>query len=235
MLGEKGTPVAEYFRILSIDSDGLWHEHCHGFIMLEFAPKSDDEAVEEEDYLTMRTVNNRLNDVSDESMVVLEPYDLYQELKLNGNYYGPTFAAIKSLKVCRGDALGIIGIPDVARIMPANFLQPHVIHPTTLDAIIHTSLPLYAQQCAASSILTTAIRELVVSASVENVPAVELQVVTSVIPSSQSATANVLVSQHSPTCQEQLVVQITDVELQGTGTSNLAYWNRSQIKTLSIE
>ena len=217
MSGEKGTPVAEHFRICSIDLDGLWHEHCHGLVMLEFAPKPDDEAIEKEDDSTMRTVIDRLNDVSDESIVILEPHDLYQELRLNGNYYGPTFAAIKSLKVCKGHALGIIGIPDVARIMPAKFLQPHVIHPTTLDAIIHTSLPLYAQQRVASSILTTAIRELVVSASVENIPAVELQVATSVFPHSQSATANIFVSQHSTTCQEHLVVQITDVELRETG------------------
>ena len=228
--GGKGTPVTEYFRIFSIDLDGLWREHCHGFIMLEFAPKSDDEAIEKEDDSTMRTVKARLNDISDESISVLEPHDLYQELRLNGNYYGPTFAAIKSLKVCKGDALGIIGIPDVARIMPANFLQPHVIHPTTLDAIIHTSLPLYAQKRAASSILTTAIRELVISAGVENMPGIELQVATSVFPHSQSATANVFVSQHSPPCQECLIVQITDVELRETGN-----FKSGMLESLSIQ
>ena len=218
IVGEESASDCEIFRIFSIDPDGMCKEHCSGFIKLELAPSSNNETTKVENVSIARAIDDRLAKDKDEDIIEFKPPDLYQRLKLNGNCYGPSFAAIKSMKVCKSDAFSTVRIPDVVQSMPAQFMQPHVIHPATLDAVIHTSLVLYMQHRAASSILTTAIRELAIAADIDNVPGKEFQVATTISPHSSSATVDVSVYQQTFTSQARKVIQITEVKLQETGT-----------------
>lgn len=110
---------------------------------------------------------------------------LYETLKTAGNAYGPSFAAIRSYKYTSEDQLqatATVAVPDVAVTMRARYQQPHLIHPTTLDAILHTSLPVAEKRLGSGSIMPVYIEELLVSATSElpSDPGFELEVKTKI-------------------------------------------------------
>jgi NADPH:quinone reductase-like Zn-dependent oxidoreductase/NAD(P)-dependent dehydrogenase (short-subunit alcohol dehydrogenase family)/acyl carrier protein len=62
---------------------------------------------------------------------------------------------------------GTIVIPDVQAVMPARQQSAHIIHPTTLDVIIHATLPMVTAQLGRGSIMPVHIDELLLSATEE--------------------------------------------------------------------
>lgn len=96
--------------------------------------------------------------------------EIYQRLKLYGNAYGPSFTGIRSLSVSTGLLEATVVIPNVAETMPAKYMQPHIIHPTTLDIVMHSSLPLASQYNGAGSIMPVYIKKLVLRTDMENTP-----------------------------------------------------------------
>lgn len=101
--------------------------------------------LEREQTYAMRAAQGRLTALENTLYQKLDPETFYGQLDLSGNYWGPSFAAITDFTLGDSDAIGKITIPDVQQSMPGNFMQPHVIHPTTLDALIHSSLVLFSQ------------------------------------------------------------------------------------------
>jgi hypothetical protein len=62
---------------------------------------------------------------------------LYDCLASANQSDGPTFANLTSAERRAGATHGIVKIPDVAAVMPAEYQSPHVVHPATLDACFH--------------------------------------------------------------------------------------------------
>lgn len=97
--------------------------------------------------------------------------DLYEKLKANGNFYGTQFEAISKLKVYnQKDAIAQVVMPNVASTMPLKFKRFNVIHPTTLDALMHSSLPLYTYQNGPGSIMPISIEEFTISSNFASRP-----------------------------------------------------------------
>ncbi|KAK3942538.1 putative polyketide synthase protein [Diplogelasinospora grovesii] len=189
---QAGTPLNFAFHITAF-SDGEWHEHCTGLVEGVLAAEKEEVAVEE----GWRTPSRPLSSI--EGGTALTADDLYRELAVAGNTYGPTFAGIRSMTLTEdaSRATATVEIPNVATIMPAQHQQPHVIHPTTLDIVLHTTLPMVGRRLGSGSVMPVHIDELLLSttAAMSRMPGSELHASTTVTSSHfRTAHADVSVS-----------------------------------------
>ena len=208
----------ESFRVSSISSDGTWLVHCQGLIMAEMTPPADDFVAsrKREQSFAAMAQEQRLHLNPLEHYRKIEPHRLYEDLRSKGNFYGPNFATINEFNLSNCDATGRVMIPDIAMSMPSGFIQPHLIHPATLDALIHTCLPVFAQHSTAGSIFTIGIGELSISAAITNTPGESLNFATGVTyRGSSSATVDISAFQNNIETGNELVLQIVHGELQG--------------------
>lgn len=208
----------ETFRISSISSNGTWHVHCQGLIMAETTPPMDDfvgsRALEQS--FAAKAHENRLHKVQMEKHRKVDPQRLYEDLRSKGNNYGPNFATIRDFVLGEHDASGSVRIPDIASSMPSGFMQPHLIHPATLDALIHSCLPVFAQHSAVGSVYTVGIEELSISAAIVNAPGENLSFATTVtLRGPSSATVDISAFQLNTKSENDVVLQIVSGELQG--------------------
>ncbi|KAF2713472.1 ketoacyl-synt-domain-containing protein [Pleomassaria siparia CBS 279.74] len=112
---------------------------------------------------------------------VIPSQELYEQLREHGNAYGSIFAGIENMTIDGDRSIATVAIPKVAEIMPSNHVQPHIIHPTTLDIVMHTSLPLAAQKFGPGPIMPVHISELIVSNKVNNTPGSTISVHTEIV------------------------------------------------------
>lgn len=63
-----------------------------------------------------------------------------------------------------------ISIPDIISVMPKQFMQPHTIHPTTLDAIMHGALLIKENTSVSGSSMPVFIGELCIEPSIAPEP-----------------------------------------------------------------
>ncbi|KAL5442460.1 hypothetical protein PMIN06_009005 [Paraphaeosphaeria minitans] len=157
---DKNKELAYHFRVAAYNQSCTWDEHCRGYVEVR--------TIEAEKGLTA------LNGYSHEKTLV--PKQLYQRLSDNGNSYGSMFNGIEHMSMGDTHALATVAIPHVAEVMPANHIQPHIIHPTTLDIIMHTSLPLALQKFGSGSIMPIHINELIVSTGIDSGPGSKISV-----------------------------------------------------------
>ena len=208
----------EHFRVTSSSADGTWSEHCQGFIAIEFVPPIDEVEAMREERLTVESQTAELQSIKKACSQRIDSQSLYQELQSYGNVYGTNFAVIKELHLGKCQALGTVVTPNVADSMPSGFMQPHLIHPTTLDALVHINIPLFHRNCGAGSVMPVSMGWITISADILNTPGDELLVATTLSPAgSNSATADVMVFQTGKNSEMSPVITITKGELRGLG------------------
>ena len=89
--------------------------------------------------------------------------------------------------------IGTVTIPDIAKCMPSGYMQPHLIHPATLDAFLHASMPMFSRCCCTGSVMPLSIEELIIPADITGKPGHEFNVTTEISPTGpRSASTNVL-------------------------------------------
>ncbi|CAD6449080.1 ae21a851-88ca-40fd-adf8-b81d5758ff84-CDS [Sclerotinia trifoliorum] len=115
-------------------------------------------------------------------------------MRSNGSLYGPSFQAVRMLKMSKLKASGSVKIPDVKSIMPSNYMQPHIVHPNTLDALLHTSLPLFSNTIGGGSVMPVSI-------------------------GARSAIANLVVHEANDWGNQHPVLEISELEIRGLGES----------------
>ena len=212
------------FRIFAVAQDEAWHEHCSGRIMVNFVPESApaDECSVDPTERSIPVRDMLIGDMQAGCSRHLKTKDIYNELRSNGNTYGPRFAAISELGISDDQAAGQIRIPDVQSVMPSNYQQPHVIHPTTLDAIMHTALPVYAQHHSSSSVMPVFIQEIILSSAIPSAAGKEMLVGTSLtLQGSSSARADIFVSAGEGELREG-VLAISKLEIRSLGSPETA-------------
>ncbi|KAI1379852.1 hypothetical protein F4677DRAFT_297172 [Hypoxylon crocopeplum] len=167
---QSGTDLVFTFRITALSKEE-WYEHCTGIVEGVLA---DDAAVASEDMSDHKGSRSSSNDVT------LTTEDLYRELDTAGNTYGPTFTGIRSLVITSNalQAIAMVGVPDTAAIMPAQHQEPHIVHPSTLDVVFHTALPIVTRSLGRGSVMPVHIDELLLSTTGKMLrnPGSELQV-----------------------------------------------------------
>ena len=158
------------FRITSYNAtEDSWLEHCTGTIGVELEQTGDGEFdADREREATETKLLSLLDDAKTLSTAELDVEELYEDLAASGNVFGPTFRAVTAMSLGPHSAYAKVNIPDVARSMPANFMRPHTIHPTTMDAINHVAAVLFKKQCRNSPVMPTFIGELDISTNISS-------------------------------------------------------------------
>ena len=153
----------EDFLISSIAADGTWNKNCQGSIICEFDILDDSHGALEDD---PKEINIKQQQVAQGVCTrKISGPDMYAELCSNGIIYGKCFATTKELDIGSSRALGVVVTPNILNCMPGRFMQPHLIHPTLLDALFHATVMLYLQQCASGPVMPVSIKEITITAS----------------------------------------------------------------------
>lgn len=202
----------EEFRIYALSENDIWYEHCRGGIATIPAsgPRPGDTSSNEPE----------LQDVHLTGSQTLTASEIYGRLHVDGNSYGPCFACIKEIEIAVSSAVSSITIPDIESKMPARYQQPHIIHPTTLDALLHTAVPLCSRQYGSGAVMPISIEELSISVQISSMPgAVLFATVDSYPNGGRSASVNLSVSSKKTTAAEQSLLMASNIQLLGVGDS----------------
>ncbi|KAJ6784445.1 hypothetical protein PWT90_10163 [Aphanocladium album] len=131
-----------HFELFTYDiASDEWQRHCHGRVKAEYQSRHRHTLRREcEDYVAAtKTRCIRKTSVD----------DIYEVLESSGLTFGPTFRRVSKAAVSpnceiKDEAYTYAEIETspkrVAQLMPHEYLSAHIIHPTTLDAMIHSSL-----------------------------------------------------------------------------------------------
>ncbi|KAI0599931.1 hypothetical protein F4775DRAFT_591035 [Biscogniauxia sp. FL1348] len=171
----------EKFKIMSYDQqDEVWTENCTGLIMAEIASPVDEvEGSTEDDnaQVDSRELLAKIQTSVNEALTQEEFYSRFTR-----NEFGPSFRALTQARL--GDCLGssILHIPDIKKLMPGEYMQPHVIHPTTLDACFHTSAYLARHKCNNSTLMPIFVSEVSITTDITKRAGDELTVASKITP-----------------------------------------------------
>lgn len=160
----------ETFRIMALSPEDVWHEHCTGHIMVEWAAKEDEVEGFREEKMANSIGLEHLREIIDACSTTISGEDLYKNFTDNGNVYGPTFAGIESAQIGSRGGIAEIKIPDVKSMMPRKHQQEHVIHPASLDTVFQLGLPLYRRDVGNGPVMPTSIDDLIINCKLSSTP-----------------------------------------------------------------
>ncbi|KAK2761770.1 polyketide synthase [Arachnomyces sp. PD_36] len=165
----------EEFRVTSVTTEGTLNEHCHGLISAELHPA--EYQYHNSAQLTRPSMaSEQLEIMQDNCRERVEGADIYESLRRNGIDYSEDFAIIQNLHLGNQQAIGRLVVPDIAKSMPSQHMEPHVIHPALFDAFMHIVLPLYHRHCSQGPVMLTFLGEVSISADILRHPGDELLV-----------------------------------------------------------
>lgn len=106
---------------------------------------------------------------------------LYDNVETIGMVYGPTFRNVKELWAGPSASYGVITVPDTRAIMPQEFEYPCVVHPATLDSVLHLLFPSITgeEQSLSEAVVPVSFDRVFISANMPSVPGTSLHGVSS--------------------------------------------------------
>ncbi|KAJ5365115.1 hypothetical protein N7517_008001 [Penicillium concentricum] len=166
------------FQITSYNaSSDEWTEHCTGHITVNHETASDpvDNGREvEEESRARESELARANKTCTKSMAFKSTYNNLQTSGLN---FGPLFRNLADVRASGrglGKVVGSVTVPDIAQSMPKQYLHSHLIHPATMDSMIHLMIAAVLDFTSKSTLdqirLPTFIRDVWVSADLNSAP-----------------------------------------------------------------
>ncbi|KAJ4361269.1 hypothetical protein N0V95_002038 [Ascochyta clinopodiicola] len=128
------------FTITSSDNAKDLRKNCSGLIVVEYEAPVGSSMTEERE-LARQTAKLEFAKLNSTAHNTLGHDELYAHLQGLGLSYGPAFARIKEVRLDQtksGWCVGDIENTAVSSLVPPYRSQrPHIIHPTTLDAVFH--------------------------------------------------------------------------------------------------
>lgn len=118
------------FSIYSKSYGGKWQRHASGTLRICLESRDWDGILQaaEAQYAAHAALCN--HDIA--------PRQLYELLDNIGMSYGPLFRNIKEIRKNQNTCVSRVAVPDTRSRMPEKFEYPHLLHPATLDSMIHT-------------------------------------------------------------------------------------------------
>lgn len=116
-----------------------WTVHARGLISLTYR-SSLSPAMQKELELESSAKKQALLEAKEKCQRPARSF-LYDQVENIGMVYGPTFRNMTELFAGPDSSYGIISIPDTKSVMPYQFEYPFVVHPATLDSILHLLFP----------------------------------------------------------------------------------------------
>ncbi|KAL8653880.1 MAG: hypothetical protein Q9226_003662 [Calogaya cf. arnoldii] len=230
-INKSSSSTCREFRISASVNDGPWNEHCNGLLAVHDV---DDEV---NSNLSPGAVTDGLTDVvvSQEEFQnnILHKEDIYYQLEMNGNRYGPAFRQIKEAQIDNlGRLISRVGAPNnVSEIVPSKMPCVHLFHPTIMDAIFHSSLPLYAQGRGSGFVMPTSIDCLRLWLRADKQPCEQLHVET-FLEYQGRATARADIVAFDYDLKNLPVIRVSGIHLQGSSRYSKA--QQSITEPLSI-
>jgi acyl transferase domain-containing protein len=170
-LESKPSPWKE-FQICTAQDDDEWREHCRGQILVEYEEAKTIVDGGLEDELLQKLSNESLDAAKEKCTTQLEAQKIYDAWRDVGLVFGPTFQTVSDPCVDHesGKAFAKVNstVPLLKTLMPKEYVQPHLIHPTTLDGALQVCLaPLISNpdRKQTNAIVLTFVDELWVSGS----------------------------------------------------------------------
>ena len=205
--------VWESIRILSCQPGGGWIENFSASATVELASTSagdDTENSGDECAHMLKESLKKLESIKSIAQESVDPTRLYSALREAGNDFGPSFTLITEASVGKCVGVAKLVVPDMRQYMPRSFLQPHTIHPATLDAVNHLVVLLFHRECSKSPIMPTSISETTIFADTTIQPGEELIIACEIIPEgNKSAKANTWLFRHVAQSSDLALVAVT--------------------------
>jgi NADPH:quinone reductase-like Zn-dependent oxidoreductase/acyl transferase domain-containing protein len=160
------------FQVLTAQENDEFREHCCGQVLLEYDDVTNAVDGGREDQATKDHAQARILDAQQKCTSRNSSKQIYRAWNDVGLDFGPTFQTVVESAVDHesGVTLATVKptIPLLKAMMPHNYLQPHLIHPTTLDGALQVCLvPLVSnptrKQC--NPVVVSFLEELWISAS----------------------------------------------------------------------
>ncbi|KAK6072395.1 polyketide synthase [Seiridium cupressi] len=159
------TSVWEEFQVYSRTEN--WELNCSGLIRIKYKTPINT-TFDDEDLILAKHHAEQYNRLQDNYSRAQNPRQFYKHLDSIGLQYGIIFQNLTEIQKGNYWSACKLSIPDTASMMPGNFEYPHVIHPATLDSIIHIALPSYTKidEDLTHAMVPTNVSRLYVSADI---------------------------------------------------------------------
>lgn len=118
-----------------------WVEHCTGYISTEYEVAT---GPVDGGYENTAEVERSKTILQEAAVRCTKPASIdYDHLDNIGLHFGPLFQNLSDVRVNQGhgEVVASVSVPDVKRVMPKGFMHPHMIHPATLDGMMHLFFP----------------------------------------------------------------------------------------------
>ncbi|KAH8668644.1 fatty acid synthase S-acetyltransferase [Xylariales sp. PMI_506] len=154
------------FQLCSFDGEE-WREHCRGLIQTEYetAVSPVDNGLEQR--MFEEACAKSIADAETACKEEVSSKQLYEILHTVGFDFGATFQTLSDIAIDRSfSVVATVKEPDIASRMKHGFVQPYLIHPTTLDGIFQSVLVAMTNGGAEvdSAMVPTSVKELWVAA-----------------------------------------------------------------------
>ena len=190
------------FCVSSLSQDEVWNEHCRGFIMVEFGSPVDREQANYEEELNATDQRERFLKMKKQYTQRLNSHVLYDKLRSNGNAYRNNFTILENIHIDVQQTVGLVVIPDIAACMPSAFMQPHIIHPTTLDAVLQIAIPSFLRHSTLGSVIPVSIKRVTISAEINNQIGEKLLISATLSPEERRVATTDILAFHSKNLSE---------------------------------
>lgn len=159
------------------ESSNTWTEHCSGDIAVESAKAVDPIENGREAKAKADAQLEKLRSAQETRTRPMNFPIIYKNLQKEGLNFGPLFQNLGDVRVSRlglGTMTGTVTTPDIAKSMPKQYMHSHLIHPATMDSMIHMMIAAVINFNGMSTLdsirLPTFIRDMWVSADVDSSP-----------------------------------------------------------------
>lgn len=125
----------KHFEVCSVTSDNRWTQHAKGMISVEY---------EEPTKAPLARIVDERNSAITGYARIINPADLFANLRSVGINHGPKFQNIKSIVQSGKEPRSEATIEVADTLVPNDLPRNHVLHPTTLDSIVtaaYSALP----------------------------------------------------------------------------------------------
>lgn len=227
----------ECFRVLSHDSKkNTWTEHCTGFVAVETEAAADEVEGTREQHLSTEAATELLQSIKDRSSIKVEPAEVYSDLAASGNAFGPSFQGLKEIRVGECCGIGKVVIHDIAKGMPGEYMQPHLIHPTTFDAVNQLQAAVFRRECSIAPVMPVVLGQLSISVDIDAKPGAEMLVALDLFPEGpRGALGNSVAYAKQADGSFSPVLTVSGVRLQVVGEADLGSKAARQKDNYSVE
>lgn len=160
-----------------------WTEHCTGYIAVDYEapPGPIDNGREATEVAHAR--REELHEAEHKCVGSFDIHRAYDNMAIAGLKFGPLFrngSDTSGTGNCGGAIMGKVTVPKIADAMPKQHLDPHLIHPATMDSMMHFALgaimDLFGGETLQGPAVPTFIQDVWMSADLDNRPGAQYKV-----------------------------------------------------------